>query len=384
MMQQYLNRHLAATPPSGIRRIGQIARSIPGCIALTIGEPDFDAPMPVRERIAASILAGETHYPPNAGYPELRAQLAAHLNSRFGSDYQAEETVLCVGSTQALLSALLAVVNPGDEVIVPTPCFGLYRPQIEMAGGVCVPMDVTEDGFAITRENLARRITPRTRAILYASPNNPNGEVLGADSLIALREAALEHDLFLIADSVYDRLVYDGPIPTLMGDPALRDRLIYVSAMSKTYAMTGVRVGYAAADAPIMAQIIKAHSFCVVSVAGCILRGCEGIFDLPVDDMVSAYRARRDYVIGRLRAMGMDVRTPGGAFYAYPSIRQYGMDADAFCDRLMHEGKLALIPASCFGGEGHVRISYCYDMDALREGMDRLEAFVRRLSDEKA
>ena len=213
MMQDYLNRRLAANPPSGIRRIGQIARSIPGCIALTIGEPDFDAPLPVRERIAEAILAGETHYPPNAGYPEIRAQIALHLNSRFGSDYKPEETVLCVGSTQALFSALLAVINPGDEVIVPTPCFGLYRPQIEMAGGVYVPMDVTGDSFAITRKTLEKHLTSRTRAILYASPNNPNGEVLDESSLAVIREAALARDLFIIADSVYDRLVYGGVMP---------------------------------------------------------------------------------------------------------------------------------------------------------------------------
>lgn len=381
MMLNYLNKRLVANPPSGIRRIGQIAKSIPGCIALTIGEPDFDAPLPVRKRIASAILAGETHYPPNAGYPEIRAQVAAHINSRFSADYRPEETVVCVGSTQALFSALLAVLNPGDEVIVPVPCFGLYRPQIEMAGGVYVPMDTTKDGFAITRETLARHLTDKTRAILYASPNNPNGEVLTADSLAAIREAALSRDLFIIADSVYDRLVYGNPAPTLAGDPAVRDRLIYVSALSKSYAMTGVRVGYAVADLPVMTQMLKAHSFSVVSIPGCIQRGCEGIFDLPIDDMLSAYRARRDYVIERLRGMGMAVREPGGAFYAYPSIEQYGMDADVFCERLMHEGKLALIPASCFGGTGHVRISYCYDMDTLREGMDRLERFVRRLTD---
>ena len=379
MMHRYLNRRLAANPPSGIRRIGQMAREIPGCIALTIGEPDLDAPLSVRSSIAEAILGGETHYPPNAGYPQLRAQIAAHINSRFGSDYAPEEVVATIGSTQALASALFAVINPGDEVIVPVPCFGLYKPQIEMAGGVCVPMDITEDGFAVTRENLAAHITPRTRAILFASPNNPNGEVLEEASLSALKEAALDHDLFLIADSVYDALVYDGACPSLAGDAQLRDRLIYVNAMSKAYAMTGVRVGYAAADAPVMEQMIKAHSFLVVSVPGCVQRGCEGIFDLDISASVSAYKARRDYVHGRLKAMGLDARLPRGAFYIYPSVAQFGMSAEVFCDRLMHEGGLALIPAECFGAEGHVRISYCYAMEQLEEGMNRLEAFVKKL-----
>ncbi len=374
-----LNRRLAANPPSGIRRIGQIAASIPGCIALTIGEPDFDAPLAVRDAIAGAILGGDTHYPPNAGYPALRAQTAAHINSRFGSDYKPEEVVITVGSTQALAAAVFAILNPGDEVIVPVPAFGLYKPQIEMAGGVYVPMDVTGDGFQITRENLDQHITPRTRAILYTSPSNPTGAVLNADSLAVLKQAALQRELFLIADSVYDRLVYDGDAPTLAGDAALRDRFIYVSGLSKPYAMTGVRVGYAAADARVMEQMLKAHSFLVVSAPGCVMRGCEGVFDLPIDGMLTAYRERRDYVYKRLTGMGMDVMLPGGAFYIYPSVKKYGMDADTFCERLMREGGLALIPASCFGAADHVRISYCYAQEQLAEGMDRLEAFVRGL-----
>ena len=364
MMQELLNRRLCANPPSGIRRIGQTARTIPGCLALTIGEPDFDAPSPVRSRIAEAILGGETHYPPNAGYPELLEQVAAHLNGRFHTDYAPEETVVTVGSTEALACALMAVLNPGDEVIVPVPAFGLYRPQIELCGGVYVPMETTPDGFAVTREALAAHITPRTRAILFASPNNPTGAVLGESSLSALREAALEHDLFLIADSVYDRIVY-GELPTLMGDPALRDRLIYVSALSKTYAMTGVRVGFAAADAPVMAQMRKAHSFLVVSVPGCVQRGCEGVFDLPAEEMRAQYERRRDYVYHRLTDMGLDVSLPGGAFYIYPSVERFGMSAEVFCERLMREGKLALIPAECFGSTGHVRISTCYAMAQL-------------------
>lgn len=378
MMQQHLNRRLTANPPSGIRRIGQQAREIPGCIALTIGEPDFDAPLPVRQGIAGAILAGETHYPPNAGYPELLSEIAAHLNGRFGTDYAESEVVATVGSTEALACALLAVLNPGDEVIVPTPCFGLYKPQIELAGGVCVPVDTMPDGFAITPERLGAHITPRTRAVVFASPNNPTGEVLSEASLAALADAALAHDLFLIADSVYDRLVY-GPMPSLMGRPALRDRLIYVSALSKTYAMTGVRVGYAAADAPVMAQMRKAHSFLVVSVPGCIQRGCEGVFALSPEPMRAEYARRRDYVYRRLVDMGLDVRLPGGAFYIYPSVARFGMSSEGFCERLMREGKLALIPAECFGSTGHVRISYCYAMEQLAEGMDRLEAFVRGL-----
>ena len=379
MMEQYLNRRLVSNPPSGIRRIGQIARTIPGCIALTIGEPDFDAPVSIRESIAAAIASGDTHYPPNAGYGEWLDEIAGHLNTRFGCNYTQDEVLCTVGSTQALASALFAILNPGDEVIVFTPCFGLYKPQIEMAGGVCVEMDIAKDGFEITRENLYTHLTGRTRAILFASPNNPNGEVLSRKSLAILKEAALSHDLFLIADSVYDRIVFEDTFPTLMGDGELSDRLIYVSGLSKSHAMTGVRVGYAAADAPVMAQLRKAHSFLVVSVPGCIQRGCMGAFDADISEMVSAYKARRDYVLGRLKSMGLTVRTPGGAFHIFPDVRKFGMTSNQFCERLMHEGNLALIPGECFSCEGYVRISYCYEMTQLEEGMNRLEAFIRTL-----
>lgn len=379
MMQQYLNQRLVLNPPSGIRRIGQIAKTIPGCIALTIGEPDFDAPVSIRENIASAIAGGDTHYPPNAGYGEWLDEIAGHLNARFGCGYAQDEVLCTVGSTQALASALFAILNPGDEVIVFTPCFGLYKPQIEMAGGVCVEMDISTDGFEVTRERLAAHITGRTRALLFASPNNPNGEVLSNASLAVLKEAALARDLFLIADSVYDRIVFGDPFPTLMGDAQLRDRLIYVSGLSKSHAMTGVRVGYAAADAPVMAQMRKAHSFLVVSVPGCIQRGCMGAFDADISAMVAAYQARRDYVYDRLIQMGLDVRKPGGAFYIFPDVRKFGMTSEAFCDRLMHEGKLALIPGECFSCPGYVRISYCYEFAQLEEGMNRLAAFISTL-----
>lgn len=379
MMQQYLNRRLVSNPPSGIRRIGQIAKSIPGCIALTIGEPDFDAPVAIRESIAAAIAGGDTHYPPNAGYGEWLDQIAGHLNNRFGCDYSQEEILCTVGSTQALASALFAILNPGDEVIVFTPCFGLYKPQIEMAGGVCVEMDISKDSFAVTQEALKKHMTERTRVILFASPNNPNGEVLSRASLDVLKEAARTRDLFLIADSVYDRIVFEDDFPTLMGDAQLRDRLIYVSGLSKSHAMTGVRVGYAAADAPVMAQMRKAHSFLVVSVPGCIQRGCMGAFDADISPMTAAYKQRRDYVLKRLDAMGLPARTPGGAFYIFPDVCRFGMTSEAFCDRLMHEGKLALIPGECFSCPGYVRISYCYEFAQLEEGMNRLEMFISSL-----
>lgn len=378
-----LNRRLAANPPSPIRRIGEIADTLPGCLRLTIGEPDFDAPLPVREGIARAILDGDTHYPPNAGIPALRAQAAEMLNARFGSDYRPEETMISVGSTEGLAAALFAILNPGDEVVCPTPAFGLYRPLIELAGGVFVPLP-RRQGEGVPREALERALSPRTKAILFASPNNPDGWTADEATLSLFEEAALRRDLFLVADGAYDSLTFGAPPPALPGRPALRDRLIYVSALSKTYAMTGVRVGYAAAQAEVMREMIKAHSFLVVSAPGCIQTGCLGVFSLPYEEMRETYRRRRDFVLARLEEMGLPCACPSGAFYAYPSIGEFGLSSDVFCERLMREGGLALVPASAFSDEGHVRISCCYADGVLREGMARLRAFVASLREERA
>ena len=374
-----LNHRLVNTPPSGIRRIGQLAKARPGCIALSIGEPDLDAPDRIRRQISEAILAGDTHYPPNAGISELRSEIAEAVNKRFSTDYAPGETVVTIGSTEALASAIFAILNPGDEVIVPIPTFGLYQPQIEMAGGVFVPLPLRETDFQIDPAALESAITPMTRAILFASPNNPTGTVLSAESLRSLRRAALDHSLYLIDDSVYDRLLYTDSFPTLMGDPALRDRLIYVNAFSKTYAMTGVRIGYALADQPVMDQMIKAHSFLVVSVAGCIQSGCRSIFSLSIEENVAAYRQRRDLVLDALRDMHLPCPVPEGAFYAFPSIGEFGIPDEAFCLQLIEQEGLALVPSSCFGVPGHVRISFCYELSILEEGMRRLARFVQSL-----
>ncbi|MBQ8095235.1 MAG: pyridoxal phosphate-dependent aminotransferase [Clostridia bacterium] len=374
-----LNQKLQNTPPSGIRRIGQLAKQRPGCIALSIGEPDLDAPLSVRQQIAAAISGGDTHYPPNAGIPGLRSAVANAVNARFRSDYAETETVITIGSTEALASAVFAILNPGDEVIVPVPTFGLYQPQIEMAGGMYIPLDTSADDYQITEDALNRVLSPKSKAILYASPNNPTGTILTSASLDVIKKAALEHDLFIIADSVYDQLLYTETYKSLAGDLSVRDRLIYVNAFSKTYAMTGVRIGYALADAPIMAEMIKAHSFLVVSAPGFIQSGCQSIFSVSNADDVSTYRQRRDCVCAALDRMNLRYPAPDGAFYIFPDITPFGIPDETFCIRLINEEGLALVPSSCFGVPGHVRISFCYETGTLIEGMQRLERFVKRL-----
>ena len=374
-----LNTRLQQIPYSGIRRIGAEARKIEGCLSLTIGEPDFDTPFPLRRTISESLLAGDTHYPPNAGISSLRSAIADHINQRFHSRYTPEETVVTIGSTEAIASAWLAILNPGDEVIVPVPSFNLYESQISLFGGVPVPMDTTSDGFQITEESLQKHATERTRAIIFASPNNPTGTILNASSLAAIRRVALERDWFVLCDSVYDSIFYGKGIPTLTGDSALTDRYIYINAFSKSHAMTGVRLGYAAADSSIMKEIIKAHSYLVVSAPSFIQSGCTDIFSVSSREMKETYQNRRDIVAGALTRMGLPFILPDGAFYIFPDISEFGLSSDQFVFRLMHEGKLALIPSSCFGTEGHVRISYCYAQDQLIEGMNRLSSFIHGL-----
>ena len=370
-----LNRRLQANPKSPIRRIGEEAAAIPGCLRLTIGEPDFDAPLAVRQKIAGAILAGDTHYPPNAGIPELRAEVASMLNARFGCRYAPEETLLTVGSTEAIAAALFAILNPGDEVVCPTPCFGLYKPLIEMAGGTFVPLP-RKAGGGISREMLSAVLTERTKAVLFASPNNPDGWVADAESLSVLSGAAKARDFFLIGDGAYDSLVFENGFCALPERTDIRDRVIYISALSKTYAMTGVRLGYAAAAAEVMREMIKAHSFLVVSAPGFVQRGCLGVFSLSPAEMRETYRRRRDLALARLSLMGLPCEAPAGGFYVYPDIREFGLSSEEFCSRLMREGKLALIPASAFTDEGHVRISCCYADAELEEGLSRLARFV--------
>ncbi|MBR1708001.1 MAG: aminotransferase class I/II-fold pyridoxal phosphate-dependent enzyme [Clostridia bacterium] len=374
-----LNRKMLATKPSGIRKIGQLARQHEGCIALSIGEPDLDAPESVRSNISKAILAGDTHYPPNPGIPALRRELAHSVSQRFHADYTAENTLITIGSTEALASALFAILNPGDEVIVPIPSFGLYQPQIEMAGGVYVPMDISGSDYQVTADQLAALITDRTAAILFASPNNPTGTIQGKSALEAIKAAALAHDLYIIDDSVYDQLVYIPEFPTLMGDPELRDRLIYVNAFSKTYAMTGVRIGYALADLPVMEQMIKVHSFLVVSAPGFVQTGCLSITDIANSESVRLYQSRLTMVMQALDAIGLPYPEPRGAFYIFPDISQFGIPDETFCTRLIEEAGLALVPSSCFGVPDHVRISFCYDTNILEAGMKRLASFVYTL-----
>lgn len=377
-LQNSLNPTVAALKPSGIRAITQEARAIDGCVFLTIGEPDGNMPEPVKAAIACALAGNATHYPPNAGEDALRQSVANYLTHRH-RPVAKDQVVITNGSTEAIACALFTILAPGDEVIVPVPCFGLYDTLIRLAGGVIRELHTENEGFQITPEALRACVTERTKAVLFASPNNPTGLIYDADSLECIKRLALERDVFILADSVYDELVYVPGMPHVMDDEATADRTILLQSFSKPYAMTGVRIGYAAAPTELAPQLVKVHAALTVGTPTFIQRGCEDIFSTDLAPMRALYRARRDLVCRRLREMRLPFTEPQGAFYVFPDIREFGMDSETFVRRLMHEEKLALIPSACFGVEGFVRLSYCYSDAALETGLERLARFVKRL-----
>lgn len=375
-----LNESLDNLQLSGIRRITAKAKQTPGCILLTLGEPDGNTAEVVKAEVAASLAENDTHYPPNNGKDFLREAIAAHM-ARRGLSYAADEVIATCGATEALFVALTCVMNPGDEAVVPTPAFGLYESIITLNRGVFVPLDTRASSFQITESALARVASERTKVIVLTSPNNPTGCVYDERSLDAVARFARERDVFVVCDDVYASLAYDdAPYKGFACRyPDLRDRVIVCDSFSKPYAMTGWRLGWVAADAPLIAQMAKIHQYMVSSVPSFVQRAAACALEQDVSAARESYRARRDYVVERLAAMGLSTVRPAGAFYAFPSIEKFGMSSEEFCLRLIDEAGVALVPGSCFSAERFVRISYCCSMDAIEEGLDRLEGFVRRL-----
>ena len=378
-MQDKLNTALYAARRSAIREFSRRAARMPDCVRLTLGEPDFPTPEPVCSAVGAALAAGETHYIENNGTLALRRAIADFEREKNGMDYGADEIVVTAGATEALFVALFGVLNPGDEVIVPTPAFVLYEQIINLCRGVYRPLDTAGSAFQIDADALEALITPRTKAIVLNSPNNPTGCVLDKRSLQAVHDAVKDRDIFVVCDDVYRQLVYDTEYHSFAEYRDLRDRLLVVQSFSKPYAMTGWRMGYLMADRPVMERLELLHQFTVVSSAAPFQRACIEALRYDPAPMLSEYAKRRAFVLGRLSAMGMDVHTPEGAFYVFPSVKKYGMDSTSFCNRLLTEAAVAVTPGSAFGAEGYVRISYCCAMEALEKGLDRLEGFLHSL-----
>ncbi|MDD3193954.1 MAG: aminotransferase class I/II-fold pyridoxal phosphate-dependent enzyme [Oscillospiraceae bacterium] len=377
-MIEKMNAALLGCQPSGIRKFTALAKARPGCLSLTIGEPDFNTPDPVKEAAKSALDQNQTHYPPGVGERYLLERISQFEREKNGVSYGPDEIIVTDGATEGLYLALRGILNPGDEVIVPTPTFGLYEPLVTLSQGRYVPMDTCADKFQLTAENLARHVSPRTKAILLNSPNNPTGSVYTPASLNAVYQLAKSRDLFVICDDVYAQLVY-GPYQSFSQYQDIREKILLVQSFSKPYAMTGWRMGYLCAARPVAEQLAKLHSYTVVSAVSFLQRGCAAALDYDPSPMINSYRRRRDYVYGRLTEMGLSVQKPNGAFYLFPSIQKFGLDSETFCLRMINEGNLAAVPGSCFGADGYIRLSYCYSDEELCQSLDRLEAFLATL-----
>ena len=372
-----LNSNLSALKRSQIRTFTNLARETPGCAMLTIGEPDFDTPKPIKAAAIIALQMGQTHYAPNQGTLKLRQAISEFETDR-GNPVSPEQVLVTVGACQALFTAFLGILNPGEEVIVPTPAFPLYESLIQIAGAKMVPLDISKTGFQIDGEALKGAITPKTKAILINSPNNPTGTVLSEASLAAVKEAVLGKPIFVICDNVYNRLA-NGVCPDLSLDRELKEQLILCQSFSKPYAMTGWRIGYLTAPDYVMDRLLLLSAATITAVPTFLQTAAEEALKTDPGPMVEAYEKRREYVCARLRGMGLSFPEPEGAFYVFPDISEFGISSEEFCTRMIREGKVAAVPGACFGAEGYIRLSYCCSDGELELGLDRMEAFVKTL-----
>ena len=373
-----LNRNLTPLKRSAIRVYSNLARETPDCAMLTIGEPDFDTPEAIKLAAMAALNDNQTHYAPNQGTLALRQAIAEFETAR-GNAASADNVLVTIGACNALFTALFGILNPGEEVIVPTPGFGLYETIATIAGAKTVPLDVTKTGFQITKEALEAAITPRTKAIILNSPNNPTGVVLSEESLANVKAAVLGKPIFIIPDNVYSQLSYIDTCPDLSLDGDLKDQLILCQSFSKPYAMTGWRIGYLTCPAYVMDRLLLLSATEITAVPTFLQEAAVTALKTDPAPMREAYRRRRDYVCRRLEEMGLSFPEPEGAFYVFVDIRKFGIDSDIFCTRMIREGKVAAVPGACFGAEGYIRLSYCYSDEDLKKGLDRMETFLKKL-----
>ena len=378
-MPRSLNTSLVRLKSSGIRRINALAAQHPGCIALALGEPEFDTPQEIRDEVTRALQRGETHYPPNNGTPFLRRAISEYMSAQ-GFDYAPDNVIVTDGATEALHATLLAMLEPNDEVIIPTPAFGLYESIVRVNHAFPVFLDTARADFQIDEDALRDRVTPATKAIVICSPNNPTGCIFNAASLDAVARVAAETGIYVICDDVYNRLVYtDGYERFALRHPELREQTVVVDSFSKPWAMTGWRIGWLAADPSLAVQIAKAHQYMVSSAVSFEMPAAAAALSVDPAPMLETYRARRARVLAALEKMGLSVVEPAGAFYVFPSIKGTGLTSEQFCTRAIEEAGVGLVPGSCFGSEGYVRLSYCVSDEDLAEGLRRLDRFVAGL-----
>lgn len=383
---QMLSSRALSLKPSGIRKFFDILEEMKDVISLTVGQPDFDTPWHIREAGIRSLEEGRTYYTSNSGTIELRREIAAYQRRRFGLEYDPkDEIIVTIGGSEAIDLAIRAVVNIGDEVIVPEPCFVCYSPLVTMAGGVPVAVNLkAENEFRLTAAELEAAITPKTKAVILAFPNNPTGAVLEKNDLIQLADVIKKHNVFVISDEIYAELTYGTPHVSIASLDSMRERTIVAAGFSKSYAMTGWRLGYTLAPREISKQMLKIHQFAIMCApTASQFAAVEAVKngDSDIEYMKSEYDGRRRFVVSGLRSIGIDCFMPRGAFYVFPDISGFGMTSEQFCAELLQKKHVAIVPGSAFGecGEGFARISYAYSIRHLEKALKRIEEFVNEL-----
>ncbi len=384
-VRNFVSERIASVPPSGIRRFFDIAATMEDVISLGIGEPDFTTPEPILEAGIEALKRGETHYTSNSGLMELRRAIAEHLDRLYGQTYNpASEILITVGVSEALYLACAATLDPGDEVIIPEPCFVSYAPEVIFAGGVPVMVPTSaENNWQVTAEAIEAVVTPKTKALLLGYPSNPTGAVMTRERLNEIATVVKRHNLLVISDELYDRLVYDTQHVCFPSLPGMYSRTILLMGFSKAYAMTGWRIGWAAGPAEIMEMMRRVHQYtimCAPTVAqyAALVAIKEG--EPFVEEMRQEYDRRRRLIVGGLNEIGLTCVEPKGAFYAFPSIAVTGMDDNTFAEKLLQEERVAVVPGSAFGpsGKGYVRCSYATAYEKIEEALERMRRFVRR------
>ncbi len=379
-----LSREIQEIKPSGIRKFFDLLNGMSDVVALTVGEPDFVTPWHIRVAGIESLEKGKTYYTSNAGLVPLREEIAAYLNRRFGLSYDPlKEVVVTVGGSEAIDLTMRALIEPGDEVIIPQPSFVCYGPICEMAHGKPVYIPTKEENqFKLTADELRSAITPKTKLLVLPFPGNPTGAIMTREDLEPIAEVLRDTNIMVLSDEIYGELTYGRDHVSPASIPGMRERTILASGFSKTYAMTGWRMGYLTAPAPLAKQMLKIHQYAIMCAPTTSqFAAVEALKngDEDIERMRSEYNRRRRYLVNGLHSLGIDCFMPEGSFYVFPNISKFGMTSEEFCETLMYDYKLALVPGSAFGvcGEGYVRISYAYSVEHISQALDRLEKFIR-------
>ena len=386
-MRNPLSDKITTIKPSGIRKFFDLVSEMKDAISLGVGEPDFDTPWRIREEGIYTLEKGKTYYTSNSGLMDLRIEISRYLERRFGLNYDAEkEIIVTVGGSEGIDLAFRAMLNPGDEVIIPEPCYVSYVPCVTLADGVPVTVNLKEENdFKLTKEQLLSAITPRTKILVLAFPNNPTGAVMTKEELEEIAEVVKEKDIFVVSDEIYAELSYGNTRHcSIASIDGMKERTIVINGFSKAHAMTGWRLGYACGPEVIIKQMLKIHQFAIMCAptnsqyaAVEALRECDD----AVEEMRNEYDRRRRFMLSKLRGMGLKVFEPYGAFYIFPNIAEFGLTSDEFATRFLTEEKVAVVPGTAFGdcGEGFLRMSYASSLSSLKTAMERLEKFIDRL-----